>query len=109
VHELGIAQNIVAIVSERAGKHKVCRVKLEIGQLSAIMPDAIKFCFDVCADGTCLEGAKLEIQEIPGRAKCKECLAEMELALLAATCNCGSRDLICIAGQELKIIEMEVL
>ncbi len=49
MHELGITQNIVAIVSERAGEQKVCRVKLEIGKLSAIFPDAIRFCFDICA------------------------------------------------------------
>lgn len=43
MHELGITQNIIAIVSENAQNKKVQRVLLEIGKLSAIMPDAIKF------------------------------------------------------------------
>ena len=47
MHELGITQNIIAIVSENAQNKKVKRVLLEIGKLSAIMPDAIKFCFDI--------------------------------------------------------------
>ncbi len=109
MHELGITQNIVAIVSEKAGDQKVIRIKLEIGMLSAIVPDAIRFCFDICADGTKLKGAALEIEEIAGRGKCKSCGEEMPLSLLAGTCSCGSRDIACIAGQELNIKEMEVV
>ncbi len=109
MHELGITQNIVAIVSERAGEQKVCRVKLEIGKLSAIVPDAVRFCFDICAKDTVLEGALLEIDEIDGLGKCNNCGKEMPLSLLAGTCECGCRDLKCIAGQELLIKEMEVV
>jgi hydrogenase nickel incorporation protein HypA/HybF len=42
------------------------RVRLEIGRLSSVMPEAIRFCFDVCARGTALEGAELEIVELAG-------------------------------------------
>lgn len=66
MHELGITRNIVAIVSERASGQRVIRVRLTIGRLSAIMPDAIRFCFDVCAHNTPLEGALLEIDQPPG-------------------------------------------
>ncbi|HEY9732507.1 MAG TPA: hydrogenase maturation nickel metallochaperone HypA [Drouetiella sp.] len=108
MHELGITQNIVAIVTERAGNLKVNRVKLEIGKLSAIVPDAIRFCFDLCAKDTLLDGAILEIVEIDGLGKCESCGAAVPLSVLAGLCNCGSRDIICIAGKELKIKEMEV-
>ena len=74
MHELGITRNIVAIVSERAGAARVKRVSLEIGRLSAVMPEAIRFCFDVCSKGTALEGAELEIREIPGRGRCDDLL-----------------------------------
>ncbi|MHC5825016.1 MAG: hydrogenase/urease maturation nickel metallochaperone HypA, partial [Nostoc sp.] len=47
MHELGITKNIVAIVAEHARGAKVQRVLLEIGKLSAIMPNAIRFCFDI--------------------------------------------------------------
>ena len=109
MHELGITQNIVAIVGERARGQKVCRVKMKIGKLSAIVPDAIRFCFDICAQGTELEGATLEIDEVPGLGKCNLCGDEMELSLLAAVCKCGANDIRCIAGQELLITEMEVV
>jgi len=109
MHELGITQNIVAIATEKAGSQKVIRLKLQIGALSAIVPDAIRFCFDICADGTPLKGATLEIEEVAGRGKCNMCGAEMPLSLLAGICECGSYDIRCVAGQELLIREMEVV
>lgn len=108
MHELGITQNIVAIVAERANGAKVQRVSLEIGKLSAIMPDAVRFCFDVCCQGTVLEGATLEIIEIPGLARCRQCGAEVPLKQPFGICSCGSVGLDVICGEELKIKEMEI-
>jgi hydrogenase nickel incorporation protein HypA/HybF len=108
MHELGITQNIVAIVAEHAKGARVQRVSLEIGKLSAIMPDAVRFCFDVCSKGTALEEAKLEIIEIPGLARCRQCGAEVPLEQPFGICPCGSVELDVITGQELKIKEMEI-
>ncbi len=108
MHELGITQNIVAIVAEHVQGSKVKRVLLEIGKLSAIMPDAISFCFDVVSQGTVLEGAKLEIKEIPGLARCRECGEEFPLDVPFGKCKCGSVQLDLIAGEELKIKEIEI-
>ena len=66
MHELSITRSVVAIVSEHAAGQRVMRVRLEIGRLSSVMPEAIRFCFDVCARGTALEGAELEIVELAG-------------------------------------------
>src|SRR5205823_2341871 len=69
MHELGITQEIVALAIEHSGGAKVTRVVVEIGKLSLILPDAVRFCFDVCSEGTAVDGAKLEIVEIPGLAR----------------------------------------
>jgi hydrogenase nickel incorporation protein HypA/HybF len=66
MHELGISRNVVAIVGEAARGRRVRRVTLEIGKLSGVMSDAVRFCFDVAAHGTLLEGATLEIRELAG-------------------------------------------
>jgi hydrogenase nickel incorporation protein HypA/HybF len=70
MHELGITQDIIEIVSQKVtelnSQARVIRVVIEIGKLSAVLPDAIQFCFDLCAEGTCLEGALLQIIEGPG-------------------------------------------
>jgi hydrogenase nickel incorporation protein HypA/HybF len=108
MHELGITQNIVAIVTEHAKGMKVQKVVLEIGKLSAIMPEAIKFCFDICSKDTVLENAILEIIEIPGLAKCRQCGAEIALDKPFGICTCGSVQLDLITGEELKIKEIEI-
>jgi hydrogenase nickel incorporation protein HypA/HybF len=108
MHELGITQNIVAIVAEHAKGKKVQRVLLEIGQLSAIMPDAVQFCFDICTQNTVLAGAILEIKEIPGLGRCRQCGGEITLDKPFGICKCGSTQLDLITGEELKIKEIEI-
>lgn len=77
MHELSITRNVVAICSEHAAGMRVTRVTLEIGKLAAVLPDSLRFCFDVCAKGTMLEGARLEIRETPGQ---ELNIKEMEVA-----------------------------
>lgn len=108
MHELAITQGVVDQISERLGDAKVTRVALEIGRLSGVVCDSVRFCFDVCAQGTTLEGARLEIIQTAGCARCRECGACFGVDDLFALCQCGSADLELIAGQELKIHEVEL-
>jgi len=107
MHELGIAQSLVEIAIEYAQGTKVRRVTLEIGQLTAILPSAIEFCFDVCCQGTVLEGAILEIIEKPGLGRCRQCGSEMAVELPFSICDCGSINVDLIQGQELQLKELE--
>lgn len=108
MHELSIAEFVVEACAERAEGARVLRVKLEIGKLSAVMPDAVRFCFDICARDTPLEGAALDIVELPGRAICRDCHRVVMLDDLLARCACGSCNIQIVAGEELKVKEMEV-
>lgn len=108
MHELGITSSIVAICAENSNGANVKRVTLEIGKLSAIMPDAIRFCFDICAEGTVVEGAELEILEIEGKGLCQICGKDVLLTQIFGRCECGSNDLKITAGNELKVKEMEI-
>ena len=109
MHELGLTQNIVAIVGEAAKGRRVTRVTLEVGKLSGVMADAIAFCFEVVAQGTALEGANLEILEIEGRARCEVCGLEFEAETLFTPCPCGSRLSKRIRGEELIVKSMEMM
>ena len=109
MHELGITQEIVAIASDHSKGARVTRVVLEIGKLSAVLPDAIRFCFDLCSEGTVVEGALLEILETPGRARCRQCGIELLLEQPFGRCDCGNTDLEWLSGEELRIKEMEVV
>jgi hydrogenase nickel incorporation protein HypA/HybF len=108
MHELALTENIVAIATDHAHGARVHRITLEIGQLSAIMPDAIQFCFDVCAQGTPLEGATLEIIERSGLGQCRVCGQHLKLDEPYGICDCGSTQIDIIQGEELTIKELEV-
>jgi hydrogenase nickel incorporation protein HypA/HybF len=108
VHELAITESIVDAVRERVGDTKVRVVRLEVGALSGVVADALRFCFDVCAQGTTLEGARLEIAEIPGRAHCRDCLTTVDLPDLIVLCPCGSANLEVVTGSELRIKNVEL-
>ncbi len=109
MHELGIAQEIIAIVAEHAGEARVTRVVLEIGRHALILPDSIRFCFDLCSEGTVAQGARLEIREVPGRALCRDCGEEVALEEPFGLCDCGSADLQWLSGDEIKVKEMEIV
>ena len=99
----------MSAVAERIGSARVRRVVLEVGCLAAVVPDAMTFCFDVCTEGTALEGATLDIVRIPARGRCPECAREVDVTDLLGGCQCGSHVLDLVGGQELRIKEVEVI
>jgi len=108
MHEVGLAEEIVAAVSRHAAGARVHRVVVAIGKLALVMPEALRFAFDLCCEGTPLEGACLEIIETPGRASCRQCGEMVVLERPLGWCSCGSSDLEWISGEELTIKAMEV-
>ena len=108
MHELGIAQEVVAIAEERAGERRVTRVVLQVGKLSGVLPDAVRFCFEACAEGTVVAGALLEIIETPGLGRCRACGADAPLDRPYGQCGCSNTDLEWIAGDELRVKELEL-
>jgi hydrogenase nickel incorporation protein HypA/HybF len=109
VHEMAITQSVVHAVCQRMGDASVRRVCLEIGALSGVVADSVRFCFDLVAAGTTLEGASLEIVQPSGKARCRDCGVEFALDDLLMLCACGSANRELLAGEELRIREVEVL
>ena len=107
MHELGITRNIVALVVEAAAGRPVQRITVEVGKLSGVMADAVRFCFDVVADGTPVQGAVLDVVEPEGRARCRGCTAEFDAPTLWSACACGSRDVTYVRGEELLVKTVE--
>ncbi len=108
MHELSIAQSVVDAVVERAGDRRVLRVGLRVGRLSGVVPDALRFSFDLVTEGTLAEGAALEIEEPEGRATCRSCSSDFVLRDLVLLCECGSADVEVVSGSELMVSSMEV-
>jgi hydrogenase nickel incorporation protein HypA/HybF len=108
VHELSITQSVVDAVRERVGDQQIVSIRLEVGRLSGIEADAMRFCFDLVTSQTALEGARLEIDEPTGQASCRSCGLEFAVDDLILLCPCGSADVTVTSGRELLIRSVQV-
>jgi hydrogenase nickel incorporation protein HypA/HybF len=108
MHELSITQSVVGAITSRMGDAAVLRVRLEVGKLSGLVPDAVRFCFEMVAAGTTCAGAALEFDEPMGVARCRTCGTEFDTADILPLCGCGSADVAVLGGTELRIKEVEV-
>lgn len=114
MHELGLALELIATIeaaleARRPPVSRVLRVAVEVGALSAVLPEALELAFQVACEGTALEGARLELVRTEGRGRCRACGVESALAGPLGLCPCGSCDLVWVAGHELRVREVEVL
>lgn len=112
MHEMALCEGIVQIVEQEARKgafSKVTTVWLEIGALSHVAPEALRFCFDAVTAQTVCRGAALEIIETPGTAWCLACSQSVEIAERLAACpSCGSYQLQVTGGEDMRVKELEV-
>lgn len=113
VHELSVALSLVDVACEKAGALgdvRVDAVYVRLGVLSGVVKDALSFCFEAAAKGTAVEGARLEIEDVPVTILCPLCAAERQLAsiqhLRCPICDEPTPDVI--DGRELELAALEV-
>ena len=109
MHEMALAEGILAVVLDAADDQKVRRVCLRVGKLLMVVPDSLQFSFQLVADGTPAAGAVLEIEEAPARWRCKQCGAESEPDLQPLQCQgCGASEVEVVSGDELLVDAVEL-
>ncbi len=106
MHELAITESVVAAVTERLPEAKITGVRLEIGALSGVVADSVRFCFDLVTEGTNLAGASLDIDEPPASCRCRNCGAEFAPDWPVLLCECGSAEVEVLSGTELRIVSV---
>ncbi len=109
MHELSIAESVVQIASRQANGRRVTRVQMKVGHLRQVVPSALAFSFELVAEGTPVEGAELEMEEVPATGMCRECGAESQLRNFPLQCGaCGGFDLEILRGEELLVESLEL-
>jgi hydrogenase nickel incorporation protein HypA/HybF len=113
MHEVAIAQGVIDEIQElsRSGQvsGRVSAVCLRVGLMTAVVHENLRFCFGVLAEGTTLEGARLEIETVPIRAACRACGARFEIQDAWFLCSgCSSTEIEILSGRELEIQAVEV-
>jgi hydrogenase nickel incorporation protein HypA/HybF len=113
LHELTLCESILDILDEekrRRGFRAIRRLRLEIGRFGCIDPDALVYALDVTTRGSWLEGVAIEVDRPPGQAHCLDCGRDVEVETRAAACpHCGSDRLLATGGDEMRLVEMEIL
>lgn len=108
MHELGLCTSIVDAVERRAGERPVAHVRVRVGCLHHVHPDAFGQSFTLAASGTVAEGAEAELVLLPVRARCGTCRADWQSEEIPMACPaCQSVDIDLVGGDELVLESIE--
>lgn len=112
MHEMGIANSILEAVTRELSRYPGARgtkVGVRIGELAAIDPESLRFCFDALARDTSLEGLELETEFCPRRQRCDVCSIEFDVHDYEFCCpRCASSETKFVSGDELELTYLEV-
>ncbi len=112
MHEVSLVESIVAMVEAERRKQVFSRVRtirLQVGALGCVEPDALRFCFDAVTRDTVADGAILDIEMIAGQGFCARCERRVAMKEIFDACSrCGYAPLRVTAGSELRLAELEV-
>ena len=112
MHEMAIAQGILDIVLEAAARNDaatVTRIKLQVGEMTEVVPEALAFCFTALAAGSAAAAARLDIEMMPLVSRCRDCGWEFRVERYRFLCPaCGSAALEIVSGRELRVEHLEV-
>ncbi|MCC2274477.1 hydrogenase maturation nickel metallochaperone HypA [Streptomyces sp. ET3-23] len=112
MHELSIATAIVERAEETARFHggRVTAVRVRVGEMAGVVPDALRFSFEVAVEGTALESVRLLVEEVPARARCAPCgtgfAVGMPPLLWCPRCDRPAQELV--EGRELEVTAIEL-
>lgn len=113
MHEMGIAMELADIALQSIPPdlrgNRVRQIHLQVGQLTAVIPDSLRLCFDLVAKHTPLEGAELVIDTLPVRVRCNACQTSstlLEPIFICPACQSGNMEIL--SGRELDITSLSI-
>ena len=113
MHEIGIVQSTLELAVRcacDAGARRISEIRMRVGRMTGVVPEAIEHAFAVLRVGTIASEAVLAVDYVPGRAWCHDCSAEFAAEGLLSECPaCGETSFDLRAGQELELVSLEVM
>ena len=112
VHEVGIIQSVLEIAESQArlnGATRILEIRMRVGRMTGIEPEAIEHAFAVLRDGTLAAGAVLTVEYVPGVFWCATCSVEFESDDLIGGCpTCREPSFDLRRGREMAVESLEV-
>jgi hydrogenase nickel incorporation protein HypA/HybF len=122
MHEFSRTSQIVEAVLNEAQKQnavEVTEVEVEIGDLTFLVIEQVRFAYEILTDKTIAKDSKLTIKQIPGRGKCDSCgydgplsyLNDEQFHIVVPTFNCPrcGKPLLISAGRECVIRRIRIM
>jgi hydrogenase nickel incorporation protein HypA/HybF len=110
MHEASLIQEVLEEAARQARAHGctvVHLVRLRVGALSGAVPEALEFAFEALKAGTPAAAARLEIEAVPARARCRACGREFALEEPGLPCpSCAGWDTELVRGRELELARL---
>jgi hydrogenase nickel incorporation protein HypA/HybF len=109
MHELGLCEAIVDAIERRAGDRAVSRVRVRVGGLLHVHPEAFEHSFAIAAAGSVAEDASAELIVLPVRGRCRGCAEEFEAGddWIPVCPRCDGVDVEVASGDELILESIE--
>lgn len=110
MHELSLCHAIAGVVKPRAAGRRVDVVRVRVGALRQVVPDALLFCWSMVRDFEGMERTELELELVAAAVSCRSCGAEAPIAsrFSVACPGCGSTDVDVTHGEEFMVTSIEV-
>jgi hydrogenase nickel incorporation protein HypA/HybF len=108
MHELALTQNIIDIALREAESRRITEINLVIGELSSVVEESIRFCFEVMSKDTPAEGARICVKKVAAAIRCPGCFRTYGLEMEGLCPACGKRGGEVTAGREFYLESIEV-
>ncbi|MDP9465438.1 MAG: hydrogenase maturation nickel metallochaperone HypA [Actinomycetota bacterium] len=109
MHELSICSAIAKIAQQTAAGRPVERVRIDVGHLRQVVPDTLRYSWEMVVFGTSLDGVPLEVREIPAVIECRRCGTQTPLDDPIFRCGtCGSTETSVVSGNELLVTSLDL-
>ena len=108
VHELSICTSLARIVEAHADGRTVEVVHLDVGQLRQVIPDTLRYSWEIVVIDTPLAGSVLDINHIPAVLQCRDCDTRTTIDVPVFRCGCGSTAVDVVGGEELLVTSLDL-
>ena len=111
MHELAVCQALIDQVARIAHDRGACRVlsiTVSVGALSGTEARLLEHAYPLAAAGTLGAGARLLVEIVPVKVRCRTCRSETEAAPNRLLCGeCSGWQVDVVAGDELLLRRVE--
>ena len=113
MHELGVVSHVIKEVESVAKENnvqKIISLTLEVGEVSTIVPDLFKDCFEWSKKKSeYMQDCELNLVILEGVTYCQDCGETYGTVKYGKTCpHCGSKNTYLVTGNEVMIKDIQV-